>query len=1016
MRVSTEQFIGLIKNRISEDKCLIISELCEKLQDVIWRNTIIDAMKNYTDHKLEHSYRVLKRALEMTDNSVNCSTEFRRLSENEICILCFAALLHDICMSAHPKMEMDRNIMNYFEPIYKNNINYQDYPQDPSCYTNEQQNEIRTYHAYFAIAKIKLALSEKEHNLHEVMCKIPEEFLDYIYILIKFHSKEPVSEIPVVIKKSKIKDIRIQLTTVLFRLADELDLGEDRDIEAARRQGMPDRSRAYWELDYRMVVFINKSNYVNIKFCANKDDVNNYKELFNKLVKDHIEKNEELVSKLHENHLILRYNKYNDFTKIDNNKESLPFSIIKELKMICNFDKAVLESDNKRIAFLEMNSMEGFKLIKNYMGIIMPHIGDVYKLYVYKEFKLLKDKDSIKCRVHINKNDTSSASVLSKNGLNLQAYISYKSGNGDFKEFANCDIIDEISKGEEYLQFRLHFYKKHHGVKMKFPIKVGDTIAIFYSYQIYCAQYGNELVRQTSVFTDSDLFCEIVYPEKNEKLYDFGFYEREDNKQATLLDDLEDCMERSDSSILYKVQKGKTFKKILNTYFYEENKHYLQIDYKKWILKHKNEYDHIYQFVANWNFVPFFTDPDIYLNMERYINDGSPSGFTQKNNTSENYNPFLSHTEFKVCGHKINRNGNINCMDYGNPPDWIDTNEIIVHPDYEICFKECEKKSEHIVIPTASSRTVYAINEKCYMKLQYNRKIGRLERIFTPEKICNAIKISAVLKEKFDMGNMPKDIFFMPETFGRIIDFGEHFSPNVETRYWGMVIRDVTPYPLDDSSERRLIPAFSVFAKNHTKTSTKSILELLYDFREQKEMLPQEFVLEKLIKPALKLYFEILLNTGFHMEAHAQNILYLISVDGNAVNVKGAVIRDFESFDKDLDIMKKIGIDSKFSTITEKVNDSSDRQHYMMRNSFLFDFKFGEYFITPLLDHCKKIFSKININGIIDEIKCFNKTYIRQLPDGFFPLDKWYSYEKIEFDRSTKERPWIINNELPKYR
>lgn len=123
MRVSTDHFIALIKNRISEDRCLSIKELCEKLQDVIWRNTIVDAVRNYTDHKLEHSYRVLKRALEITDNAINCSKEFKGLSENEISILCFSALLHDICMSAHPKMEMDRNIMNYFEPMYRSKIN-----------------------------------------------------------------------------------------------------------------------------------------------------------------------------------------------------------------------------------------------------------------------------------------------------------------------------------------------------------------------------------------------------------------------------------------------------------------------------------------------------------------------------------------------------------------------------------------------------------------------------------------------------------------------------------------------------------------------------------------------------------------------------------------------------------------------------------------------------------------------------------------------------------------------------
>ncbi len=144
--------------------------------------------------------------------------------------------------------------------------------------------------------------------------------------------------------------------------------------------------------------------------------------------------------------------------------------------------------------------------------------------------------------------------------------------------------------------------------------------------------------------------------------------------------------------------------------------------------------------------------------------------------------------------------------------------------------------------------------------------------------------------------------------------------------------------------------------------------------------------------------------------------MYLISVEGNTIDVKGAVIRDFESFDKDLNIMRQLGIDSEFETITEKVNDSSDLQKYMRRNSFLFDFKFGEYFLSPLLEYCRKKFSQIDVDMMVQEIKKFSRSYIRKLPEDFFPKDKWYSYEKVEFDRSTDERPWIINNEMPKYR
>ncbi|MBD5155598.1 MAG: hypothetical protein HDT15_11200 [Oscillibacter sp.] len=1018
MRVSTDDFLGLVKDRICPQSCSIIEQLCDQLQDVIWRNTIVDAMKNYTDHKLEHSYRVLKRALDITDNASNCYPQFQNLSKNEVYVLSFAALLHDICMSGHPKMEMDQNIMEYFDEKKRSYINFQDYPNDPSYYTDVQQNEIRKYHTYFAIAKIKLALAEETHNLHKAICKIPEELLDYIYILIKFHSKESLSEIPEAVAGSKIEDVRLPFIAVLFRLADELDLGEDRDIEAARRQGMPDKSKAYWELDYRLQVSISTFNYIDIKFCANKSDIENYKELFDKLVKDHIEKNEELVYRLHENNLIIRYNKFGSFTKTDNSKESISPSVIRELKKICNFGNSALESVNSRIAFLESNAMNGFRLKKNYMGLVMPYVGDIYKLYVYKEFELLKDKDSIKCKIHINNINKIFASALDKDTLKLNAYISYKSHQNTFKDFIKCDIIDEISAGEEYLQFRLHFYAYKHGEKVKLPIKKGDIIAIFYTYQVYCAHYGNELVRKSGIFTDAELCCEIIYPKKNEKLYDIDFYERDDNGQLIALDYLEECIKRDDSSVLYKTQSGIKFKKLLDAYFNEKNYVFLQADYKKWISLHKSGNEQIYCFAAKWNFVPFFTDPDIYLCMERYINDGSPSGFTKKNITSQRYVPFSTTVDFNVNGFLID-DKNIKCSDYGTSPNWLGDREIIIHPDYERCFKDYKQSSVYTVVPTSSSRTVYAKDKKYYLKLQYNKRLGRLERLFSPEKICNAVKITSVLMNLFDNESMPADIFFMPEVFGRILDFGENFDKNLETRYWGMVIRDTIPYPhLPDtnSSEIRLIPAFSLFAKNYQKMSSRSILQLLYDFRPQKGTDERAFLLEKIIKPAIKLYFEILLRTGLHMEAHSQNILYLLSIEENTANVLGAVIRDFESFDKDTTLMRQLGLISSFDTIKEKVNSSSNSEQYMKRNSFLYDFKFGEYFLTPILTHCGKIFPKLDVDAIISEIKSFSSRYISQLPENFFPKDKWFAYENIDFKRDTSERPWIMHDEAPKYR
>jgi len=95
-------------------------------------------------------------------------------------------------------------------------------------------------------------------------------------------------------------------------------------------------------------------------------------------------------------------------------------------------------------------------------------------------------------------------------------------------------------------------------------------------------------------------------------------------------------------------------------------------------------------------------------------------------------------------------------------------------------------------------------------------------------------------------------------------------------------------------------------------------------------------------------------------------------------------------------------------------------ERYIKRNSFLFDFKLGEYLITPILDHsCKIKKEEFNREHVINEIKEFNKPYIKQieqLSPNFYPQDKWWGYFKEEIDRSTENRPWEVHEELPKYR
>jgi hypothetical protein len=1032
-KILAADYVGLVNGRITTKQIEIVSEICTILNSTLWSNNLVDALKNYTDHKLDHSYHVLKRVLELTDNAKKFG--FKDLSENAVFAFTLAALLHDISMAGNLKRHGDEKIMQYFDKAQKDNVNYDDYPEIADNYTKVQQDEIRKYHAYFSIAKIRLSRAESSQRLYNVLNQIDDDLLEYVYTFIQFHCKEKISAIPDQTQGRKIPDIELPFSALLFRLADELDLGEERDIEAVRQEGMSEESKAYWEMDYRMSVTISAYNFVEIKFLANADDIAKHKSLFNKIVENHIKKNGELVNKLHKHNFIVRYSEVEDYTEPDGTKAFLSPEIIKQLKKIVGEKQNPVQEENDRITFLEKCVMDELKINKNYMGVIIPAIGDRYKLYVYKEFTLLERKESIKCEIRTDSKNRNYRK-LTKDTLKLEVYLAYRDEQHKYTDFFKCDYdnVGEVSVGKEYLQFKVQLAQNTSRGKAFLPLKKGGKMAIFYTYEIYCAHYGNELVRKTSPFLEEDIQCEFIFPKKNKDYYKFTFYENVksfEDVRSDLMHRIDEHQKYADKSILCSIHSSdEQFQKRVIAPLFAGYDHCLTVNYKNWILQEKKTKNAIWTFVACWNFVPFFTDPEMYLKAERYLNEGSPSKFTHKHIASEEYSPFSVNPEFAVNSFVLS-DSNMEWKHYGESPKWLEKNELLVHPDFEEYFNAFAKKASFKVIPTASSRTVFIKEQQCYVKLQYNKLLGRLERLFTPEKIETAIEISKLLTEKCDKQVFSGGIYFLPEESGKIVKANndEFGSPPNDNGYWGMLIRSYTPYPHVIKDEcRRVIPAFSLFAKDEQGHFSRTLLELLFDFRADTKKNFKQFLIDKIIKPTYQLYFELLLKTGLHIEGHAQNILYLLEIKDNTLDIKGAVIRDFESFDKDAYIINRINPDSYFSELTVNVNNPNNPEQYAKRNSFLFDFKLGEYLITPLIDHAiairkksmrKKWKHKIGEDlekTMREEIRNFNANYIKELPADFFPKDKWFAYDTVEIIRTTTARPWVVGKGPPKYR
>ncbi len=374
---------------------------------------------------------------------------------------------------------------------------------------------------------------------------------------------------------------------------------------------------------------------------------------------------------------------------------------------------------------------------------------------------------------------------------------------------------------------------------------------------------------------------------------------------------------------------------------------------------------------------------------ERYINNGSPSGFTFINTTSVGTRAYDKVKSIKVPVIEF-------CSDeklafYGDKLNFIADNQLIIHPDMQNIFSDDAnvKRIDFIdAVPLASQRTVFIPKFNKYLKLQYNKLIGRIERFISYNHVKHAMAVNKILHE-LDWMNSP--LHFFPEEHARI--YRQNNGSTI-----GMLVRDVCVMPKVDGI---IVPAFSLFSTDKNSPQDKSILLQLID-RTTKDK--DEFIFSGFIEPVISLFFKILLETGLQIEAHAQNICYIISDD--CIDI---AVRDFESMDKDLEIVPALNncFNSEYKCLDKTSKD------YVKRHSFMFDFKLGEYLITPVLNEAAK--AGCDIEFIIDRIRLLVNSFIKLLPDGFFPKNCWYSFPKQLIDRTTDSRPYE-ERPCPKYR
>jgi len=420
-----------------------------------------------------------------------------------------------------------------------------------------------------------------------------------------------------------------------------------------------------------------------------------------------------------------------------------------------------------------------------------------------------------------------------------------------------------------------------------------------------------------------------------------------------------------------------------------------------------------------------------FIKAERYLNDGSPSGFSELNTTSKMTCPRGQFSSFNL--QQIKFIENIFIEDIGEyKSDIVKDGCIFIHPDMVNSTELLDKASycvidELAVAPTASGRTVLTLKDNHFIKLAYIGYLGRLIRHMNSEIIHSANEVTKQLISATKTNKLNNSFSFLREDFGRVAHIPKKILlPNkIELPFndkdcyeWGVLFRESKPFPYIDEKEF-LIPFFSLFSKEYdpltgepTNHQDKPLLVQLYE-KQSKSI--SNFLLNDILFPLFNTYFDALIYAGVELEAHSQNMLLSITED---YSIKRIVCRDLESAGRDVPLMERIGLDFnkygnyKYNSI-KPIEVGQKYQKYYINHSFMFDYKLGEYIVTPLIE-LAHTYEPFDLKQLQNKIKEFNRQFIEKLPSNFFP-DDWCSYENINWELEKKTRVYIWHDN-PKYR
>lgn len=380
--------------------------------------------------------------------------------------------------------------------------------------------------------------------------------------------------------------------------------------------------------------------------------------------------------------------------------------------------------------------------------------------------------------------------------------------------------------------------------------------------------------------------------------------------------------------------------------------------------------------------------------LERYVNDGSPTGLTFLHSSSDCTSPFYGTPGFVLPilwleQHLVQSGGFV--------PDFLKHAETLglpVHPDCWkfVCLKRRRAGTIHdtiLVSPTASARTVlYAdYDYPLYFKLHYPFVLGR----FSAELRDHKLRLPVIISQALTVRNEQLDeISFLPDIGW--LEASDACQKPCDGKL-GVLVRSAIPFncpPLDT-----VLPFFSLHARSHLGKDERSLLQSMTDDFEDKA----QHIIDSILRPLISSFWNLVGKFGLWPEAHGQNILIGYEPTQSVGHV---VWRDFQGFYRERDISKRL-LGQEYEEVEYHLLPIQGEE-LLKKRSQLYDSYLGEYCLKPLLAEFDSEARETARSFVIEQTRYFIAKFQIELPRRCWyalPLRPPREHEKLLLQKHT---------------